>query len=95
MMTAAIGALSGLEPGPVRFPCWEGERRRVMAQFSQRMVTEVVQKFWAAIARGEFITDAAAEAGTYRVKGARWLSAAGGVRPRRGRESEGSLFDVL
>jgi hypothetical protein len=27
--------------------------------------------------RGEFITDAAAEAGTYRKKGARWLVAAG------------------
>ncbi len=26
--------------------------------------------------RGEFITDAAAEAGTYRKKGARWLAAA-------------------
>ena len=37
--------------------------RRVMAQFSERMVTEVVQQFWAAMARGEFITDAAAERG--------------------------------
>jgi hypothetical protein len=77
-----IGALSGLEPGLARFPCWEGERRRVMAQFSERMVTEVVQQFWTAMARGEFITDAAAEAGTYRVKGARWLRAEDGtLRP--------------
>ena len=60
-----------------------------MAQFSERMVTEVVQQFWAAMARGEFITDAAAEAGTYRVKGARWLRAEGGVRPRRGRNLKG------
>jgi IS30 family transposase len=60
-----------------------------MAQFSERMVTEVVQTFWAAMARGEFITDAAAEAGTYRVKGARWLRAEGGVRPRRGRDLKG------
>jgi IS30 family transposase len=60
-----------------------------MAMFSERMVTEVVQKFWAAMARGEFITDAAAEAGTYRVKGARWLRAEGGVRPRRGRDLKG------
>jgi len=60
-----------------------------MAQFSERMVTEVVQKFWAAMARGEFLTDAAAEAGTYRVKGARWLRAEGGVRPRRGRDLKG------
>jgi IS30 family transposase len=60
-----------------------------MARFSERMVTEVVQKFWAAMARGEFITGAAAEAGTYRVKGARWLRATGGVRPRRGRDLKG------
>jgi IS30 family transposase len=46
-----------------------------MVQFSERMVPEVVQVFWAAIQRGEFITDAAAEVGTYRVRGARWLRA--------------------
>jgi len=51
-----------------------------MAKFSDEMVAEVVQRFWAAMARGEFITDAATEAGTYRQKGARWLAAAGGVR---------------
>jgi IS30 family transposase len=60
-----------------------------MARFSDEMVTEVVQRFWAAMQRGEFITDAAAEAGTYRKKGARWLVAAGGVRPRRGRDLKG------
>jgi transposase, IS30 family len=60
-----------------------------MARFSEAMVAEVVQRFWAAMARGEFITDAAAEAGTYRKKGARWLVAAGGVRPRRGRDLKG------
>jgi hypothetical protein len=49
-----------------------------MARFSERMVPEVVQVFWAAIARGEFITDAAAEVGTYRVRGGRWLRAEGG-----------------
>jgi IS30 family transposase len=59
-----------------------------MARFSDRMMTEVVQRFWAAMQRGEFITDAAAEAGTYRKKGARWLVAAGG-RPRRGRDLKG------
>jgi transposase, IS30 family len=60
-----------------------------MARFSEQMITEVVQKFWAAMARGEFLTDAAAEAGTYRVMGARWLRAEGGVRPRRGRDLKG------
>jgi IS30 family transposase len=39
--------------------------------------------------RGEFITEAAERAGTYRVMGARWLAAAGGVRPRRGRDLKG------
>ena len=33
------------------------------------MVAEVHQTFWAAMARGEFITGAAAEAGTDRAKG--------------------------
>jgi IS30 family transposase len=60
-----------------------------MARFTDRMVPEVVQAFWAAMQRGEFITDAATEAGTYRKKGARWIAAAGGVRPRRGRDLKG------
>ena len=58
-------------------------------RFSDRMVPEVYQRFWEAMARGEFITDAAAEAGTYRKMGARWLAACGGVRPRRGRNLKG------
>jgi transposase, IS30 family len=53
------------------------------------MVPEVHQRFWEAMARGEFITEAAAEAGTYRVQGRRWLAACGGVRPRRGRNLKG------
>ncbi|MEQ4210474.1 IS30 family transposase [Actinopolymorpha sp. B9G3] len=58
-------------------------------RFSMRMVPEVHQRFWEAMARGDFITDAAVAAGTYRKQGARWLIAAGGVRPRRGRNLEG------
>ncbi len=54
-------------------------------RFSYRMVPEVYQVFWAAMARGGFITDAASEAGTYRNHGARWLFAARGMRPWRGR----------
>jgi transposase, IS30 family len=60
-----------------------------MARFSDRMVPERVQPFWAALQRGEFINDAAAEAGTYRKKGTSWVAAAGGVRPRRGRDLQG------
>ncbi len=54
-----------------------------MARFTDLMVPERVQPFWAALQRGEFITDAAAEVGTYRKRGTRWVAAAGGVRPRR------------
>jgi IS30 family transposase len=53
------------------------------------MVSEVVQPFWAGLQRGEFITEAAESVGSYRVQGKRWLVAAGGVRPRRGRDVVG------
>jgi hypothetical protein len=35
-----------------------------MAGFTESMINEKVQPFWAALQRGEFITDAAAEAGS-------------------------------
>ncbi len=60
-----------------------------MARFVNAQVPEVVQPFWAALQRGEFITDAAAAAGTYRKQGSRWVRACGGVRPRRGRNLKG------
>jgi transposase, IS30 family len=53
------------------------------------MVSEVVQPFWAALQRGDFITGAAESVGSYRVQGKRWMAAAGGVRPRRGRDLQG------
>lgn len=61
----------------------------LQVRFCDRVVPEVYQRFWEAMARGEFITDAAIEAGTYRKLGARWLAACGGVRPRRGRDLKG------
>ena len=63
-------------------------------RFSYRMVPEVYQVFWAGMAAGEFITDAAIAAGTYRKQGARWLVTAGGVRPRRGRGLKRPVSDV-
>jgi AcrR family transcriptional regulator len=51
----------------------------LMALVSDRMAPEIVQPFWAAPQSGEFITEAAERAGTYRKKGALWLVAAGGV----------------
>jgi IS30 family transposase len=53
------------------------------------MVAEVHQRFWQVLADGGFITDAAAAVGTYRQKGRGWIRAAGGVRPRRGRDLQG------
>src|ERR671914_1173236 len=60
-----------------------------MARFVNAQVPEVVQPFWAALQRGEFIADAAAQVGTYRKQGTRWVAACGGVRPRRGRTLKG------
>ena len=49
-----------------------------MARFVNAQVPEVVQPFWAALQRGEFIADAAVAVGTYRKQGARagWRRAA-------------------
>ena len=66
--------------------------RVLMARFLNHMVAEDVQVFWAELQRGEFITDAAAAAGTYRKQGTRWVIANGGVRPRRGRNLTGRFL---
>jgi IS30 family transposase len=60
-----------------------------MVRFSNGLVAEAIQPFWAALQRGEFIADAAVQAGTYRKQGTRWVAACGGVRPRRGRDLKG------
>jgi hypothetical protein len=52
-------------------------------RFSNQLVAELYQPFWAALQAGEFLTDAAAVAGTHRWRGLKWLREAGGVRPRR------------
>ena len=58
-------------------------------RFSNQLVAEAIQPFWAALQAGEFLTDAAAVAGTHRWRGLKWLREAGGVRPRRGRDLKG------
>lgn len=58
-------------------------------RFSNRLVPELYQPFWAAWQSGEFLTDAAALAGTYRQRALAWLRQDGGVRPRRGRYLQG------
>jgi transposase, IS30 family len=58
-------------------------------RFSNQLVAELYQPFWAALQAGEFLTDAATVAGTHRWRGLKWLREAGGVRPRRGRNLKG------
>ena len=58
-------------------------------RFSNQLVAELYQPFWAALQAGEFLTDAAALASTHRWRGLKWLREAGGVRPRRGRNLKG------
>ena len=54
-------------------------------RFSNQLVADLIQPFWAAWQAGEFMTDASAVAGTHRQRGLAWVRQAGGVRPRRGR----------
>src|ERR1019366_6854380 len=58
-------------------------------RFSKQMIPNLIQPFWAAWQGGEFLTDAAALAGTHRHRGLAWLRQAGGVRPRRGLDLQG------
>ncbi len=58
-------------------------------RFSNALVAEAIQPFWAALQAGEFLTDASVVAGTHRHRGLAWLREAGGVRPRRGRDLKG------
>jgi len=58
------------------------------------MIAENVQVFWAELQGGEFITDAAVAAGTYRKQGTGWVIANGGVRPGRGRDLKGRCLTL-
>jgi hypothetical protein len=52
----------------------------MMVRFSNKLVAELIQPFWASLQAGEFLTDAAAVAQTHRHRGLAWLREAGGVR---------------
>jgi hypothetical protein len=67
----------------------------LMMRFSNRLVAERVQPFREALQAGEFMTVAAALAGTHRWRGLRWLREAGGIRPRRGRDLKGRCLMIL
>ncbi len=67
----------------------------LIIRFASHMITENMQVFWGELQRGEFISDAAVAAGTYRKQGTRWLVANGGVRPRRGRDLLGRCLSFV
>jgi IS30 family transposase len=67
----------------------------LIIRFANHMITENVQVFWAELQRGEFISDAAVAAGTFRKQGTRWVIANGGVRPRRGRGLKGRCLSFV
>ena len=66
--------------------------RVLTIRFSNKLVPELFEPFWAALQAGEFLTDASAAAGTHRHRGLQWLREAGGVRPRRGRDLQGTYL---
>jgi len=67
----------------------EDMRVPMTVRFSNQLVAELIQPFWAAWQGGEFLTDASAVAGAHRQRGLAWVRQAGGVRPRRGRGLQG------
>ena len=65
------------------------ERWCAVAMYSLRIRPDLLQVFWAGMQAGDFLTDAVLPLGVDRRTGARILVAAGGVRPRRGRDLKG------
>jgi hypothetical protein len=65
-----------------------------MSQFTNRMDTETFQVFWAALQRGEFISGAAEQVGTYRKQGSRWVAGVRRCSPAPRPRSQRALFDV-
>jgi len=58
----------------------EDMRVPMTVRFSNQLVAELIQPFWAAWQGGEFMTDASAIANTHRQRGLAWVRQAGGVR---------------
>ncbi|MGA7203712.1 MAG: hypothetical protein WBX27_03670, partial [Specibacter sp.] len=60
-----------------------------MAKYSILFLPDLLQVLWAGMQAGDFITDAVVPINTSRRTGRTVLAAAGGVRPRRGRNLKG------
>ena len=61
----------------------------VVAELALAYRPDLVQACWDALQAGQFLTEAGAAVGTSRATVRRMLRAAGGVRPRRGRDLQG------
>ncbi|WP_374209557.1 IS30 family transposase [Microbacterium sp. HD4P20] len=61
----------------------------VVAELALRFRLDVVQQAWECFQAGQFASEAGERIGVYRTTAKRMLIAAGGVRPRRGRDLEG------
>jgi len=66
-----------------------------VAELSLAYRPELVQRFWAALQASQFLSEAAEAVGTSRRTGRRLLAAAGGVRPRRGRDIQGRYLSFV
>jgi hypothetical protein len=90
-MAASLAILPMIGPRVLAVVATPEDSGRVLmsVRFSNKLVAELFQPFWAALQAGQFLTDAAAVAQTHRHRGLAWLREAGGVRPRRGRDLQG------
>jgi len=61
----------------------------VVAELALRFRLDLVQQAWECFQAGQFASEAGERIGVYRTTAKRMLVAAGGVRPRRGRDLEG------
>lgn len=66
-----------------------------MAALGLRFRPELMQEAWASLQAGEFLTQAGERIGLSRTSVRRMLEAAGGVRPRRGRNLQGRYLSFL
>lgn len=66
-----------------------------MAKLALRFRLDLVQQAWECFQAGQFASEAGEQIGVYRTTAKRMLVAAGGVRPRRGRNLKGRYLSLL
>lgn len=66
-----------------------------MADLALRFLLDLVQKAWEGFQAGQFASEVGEQIGVYRTTAKRMLVAAGGVRPRRGRNLQGRYLSFV